>query len=437
LPQTEVVQQDGARSLSVRVEVASRSTARGETVRLTLEGGGRPIETQTPAGRSTARFLVPLAGDGPWQGQVEIAEVYPPGRADALADNVRYFTALVPKPTRVLVVDAAAEKESPVAAAFFVAAAFPKGADGAPPATLTDAAKADAGALKQADAVFWVGSKAAPDPEALERFVADGGGLLWVPAEAKGPDAPMAALLGAAFGPAEDVPAGVTIDPGGYESRLLAAFEGGTGADVSRPVFRRRLALEARGGTAAIRFMDGRPAILARQVGAGRAIALAAGPGRDWGDLATRPEFVVLVHSLVESFSAAERDRNLVHGNIPASSLIAENSLLFPGNWRLGEFPDVPSLPERDRVLYSVNEDPDKTADLVPHVDRLTAAFRADRVQVFDPSQLPARKAVTGRDAGDAAVWVVLVLAAALAAEALLAGRQSAAPTVFARAERG
>jgi hypothetical protein len=99
---------------------------------------------------------------------------------------------------------------------------------------------------------------------------------------------------------------GVTIDPGGYTSDLLAAFEGGTGGDLGAPVFRRRLAFSD--AAAALEFRDGRAAAVEGRVEKGRTLALAAGPSPAWGDLAGRAEFVVLMHSLAGAL-APTRDR--------------------------------------------------------------------------------------------------------------------------------
>jgi hypothetical protein len=149
--------------------------------------------------------------------------------------------------------------------------------------------------------------------------------------------------------------------------------------------------------------MDGRPAILERPVGNGRAMALAAGPARSWGDLATRPEFVVLAHSLVESFRQGQGDRNLVLGRDPAGRNRP------PGNDAAQGGP------------VSLNLHPAETAALAPDLARLKSAFRADRVRVLDPGRVSAAKGIEGPGAGDAAGWVGLALCLALAAEAVVA----------------
>jgi hypothetical protein len=117
------------------------------------------------------------------------------------------------------------------------------------------------------------------------------------------PEAALAVALGVRVAAAEEVADGITIDPGGYTSDLVAAFEGGTGGDLGAPVFRRRLTFTD--APAALAFRDGRAAAVEGRVEKGRTLALAAGPGPAWGDMAGRAEFVVLMHSLAEALAPA------------------------------------------------------------------------------------------------------------------------------------
>ena len=194
-------------------------------------------------------------------------------------------------------------------------------------------------------------------------FVERGGGLVWVPADATPPASALADLLGADVASAEDPADGATLDPGGYLSDLLGAFEGGSSGDLRNPVFRRRLKLTLRTGAEAVRFMDGWPAIVSRTQGAGRAVALAFGPGRAWGDLATRPEFVVLAHSLVEG--------------------------------------------------------------VVPHVERVKEASAADRAKDVAPGEGRPPAPAPAKPASDLVAWLAAALVLVVAAESLASGRMS------------
>ncbi len=214
---------------------------------------------------------------------------------------------------RVIVVDAAGPESARVRSADLMAAAFAGETAGVKQvvrcmaaefniAAVPAAAKQGAGAPSAV--VFWVGSQAPADGKVLEEFLARGGGLVWMPAEVRPPDDQLARVLGIRFAGIGDVRAGITIDPAGYVSDLLGAFEGGTSGDLGAPVFARRL-LVTDGGGDLIRFRDGQAAIIDRCDGAGRIVVLAAGPAPAWGDLAGRAEFVVLMHSLVEALAPA------------------------------------------------------------------------------------------------------------------------------------
>jgi len=214
---------------------------------------------------------------------------------------------------RVIVVNAAGAEAARVRSADLVAAAFAGETAGVKQVVRCMAAKfniaavpaaAKQGAGAPSAVVFWVGSQAPADGKALEEFLSRGGGLVWMPAEVRPPDDRLARVLGVRFAGIGDVRAGITIDPAGYVSDLLGAFEGGTSGDLGAPVFARRL-LVADGGGDLIRFRDGQAAIIDRCDGAGRIVVLAAGPAPAWGDLAGRAEFVVLMHSLVEALAPA------------------------------------------------------------------------------------------------------------------------------------
>ena len=415
LPEAATVEAGGARHLSVQVVLAPRRAGGSETVRLALAGDARSW-TATATETRPARFLVPVAGDGPWQGRVSTAE------PDILGvDSTRYFTAAALPRARLLVVDAGGPDEADPRAAFHVAAAFAADLPGLPMARKTvAAAQATAAALDAADAVFWGGPEGPPDAAALGRFVAGGGGLVWVPAGPDPPAADLAALLGVAFDGTEDLPDGVTMDPGGYASDLLGAFEGGTGADISRPVFRRRLLITPRTAARGVSFMDRRPAVSVRRIGRGRAVALAVGPSRTWGDLGARPEFVVLVHSILESLAKGGPDLNVVLGRSALGRRLGG-----PGHGAVGIAEGGAAGQERS---MSANVDPAETADLGPRPERLKAALPAGKVSELKSVECGVRSAERPSDEiapahrpVDPAAWLAVALAAVLAAEALAA----------------
>ncbi len=154
------------------------------------------------------------------------------------------------------------------------------------------------------DVEFWVGH-IGPGTHG-PCYICNADAVVWVPADPVPPDKSLAQVLDLDTGGIGDVPAGVTIDPEGYTSDLLGAFEAGTSGDLGAPVFRRRVELK---GSPVLRFRDGRAAIVERAFAYEdsdpkvRVVALAFGPAPVWGDLASRAEFVVLMNSLAEALA--------------------------------------------------------------------------------------------------------------------------------------
>ena len=407
LPRVAVVETPEGRRLSLEVDAVTTDAAHGSTVRLALEGGTETFSAQAAAGCGRVRFLVPVSGAGPWQGRVWL------DGADALAvDNERFFTAVAPVAARVLVVNGAEGVEK-VPAAVQIAAAF-AGQDPLVPkeARKVDAGRVEAKDLAASDVVFWVGSPSADRAGLLKAYVEGGGAAVWIPAGASGPGAELAGLAGAEIGDAEAAGDGVTLDPGGYASDLLGAFEGGTAADLAKPVFRSRLVLAAREGRAAVRFADGRPVIVSRAFGRGRMVAFGVGPGEEWGDLGSRPEFVVLMHSLVEALapSGSPRHANRVMGRSGGATEASR-----PGN-----FSASPSPGGGWKGPFSVNVAAEETANLGPEADRLASAFSAERARVCDVSQVLVSEGFTSGSASDAAAWFILPLAVVVLVETLV-----------------
>jgi hypothetical protein len=432
LPRTQVTDAPAGRMLAVEVDVAGPAAL---APRVVLTGAGLDdAASASPHGGTaavpqggTARFVVPVSGDGPWQGEVRLMDAAGSPVADAVAaDNVRFFTAGVPAPVRVLVVDAAAEADARLRSADLVAAAFAGPGPFPTPVTRRTAADAASGApaqvaaadLDAADVVFWVGS-AAPSAGIAGRLAA--ARVVWVPADAASPDAALAGALGIVFEGVAEAPDGVTLDPGGYASPLLEAFEGGTSGDVAAPVFRRRVRLGGEGG-AEVRFQDGTPAIRTRDKGGGRTVLLAFGPATFWGDLAGRPEWVVLVRSLAGAL--APRGRNWANRVLDASAGDQISGVFSgPGNYIL-----APS--EGGPTHVSLNLDAAETADLTPHPERLAAAFADGAATVVnaDSGLETAISGLLGDSGTDLTPYVALVLAAVLAAEGLLSGRHAPRP---------
>ena len=145
-------------------------------------------------------------------------------------------------------------------------------------------------------------------------------------------------------------------------------------------------------------------------------MALAFGPAPAWGDLASRPEWVVLVHSLAEALGPAGDVRTL---NLTMSEAVRAGLPGFrdePGNFSGTDA-------QGRAVWYSVNLDPAETADLRPDAERLAAAFPEGRVHV-ETGDLGAKMPVSGPQGSfgtDLAPYLVAALAAVLALEGAVA----------------
>jgi hypothetical protein len=404
--------------LAVAAEARAALASTPLRVELDVQNAGARAVSETFRGSGRATFRQPVPGPGPWACRVL-------ARADDRLpdDNLRFVTATAAVPARVLVADAAGEAEARVRTADLVEAAFAgetpaaKRVERRPASAVTRADAASAGV------VVWVGS-AAHGAGALAGTAVP---VVWVPADPEPPAAPLAEALGLDLGAARAVDAGVTVDPGGYTSDLLAAFEGGTSGDLAAAVFRRRLTAvepgaEASGGgafAAAARFRDGAPALLdGRGPGGRRVVALLAGPAPVWGDLASRPEWVVLAHSLVEALApgGAAAVRNLTVAEAAEAGLtpVAEAPGNYTGTDAAGR-----------TVHWSVNLDPAETADLRPDPARLKAAFGKAPYRLVRPGTDPLT-AIAGLGGGsgrDLTPLAAAALAAVLLAEGLLAWR--------------
>jgi len=231
-------------------------------------------------------------------------------------------TDRIAAPIRVLIVDAEEAGEG-VNSADLVAATFTGDTNIPKQVTRTKSDEIEVQDLAAANVIFWVGARPqefSPLCKFLEDYLVSGGRAVFIPGSA--PRSPKREIYGPPVTMGESD--GMTIDPDGYTSDLLAAFEGGTSGDLAAPVFRRFLNLHAKenlvthrvvsednGVTqvktlrpeerSVVQFHGGATAIADYLIGRGRVVALAFGPDPYWGDLAGRPEFVVLMQSLAEA----------------------------------------------------------------------------------------------------------------------------------------
>ncbi len=440
-PRVTVVTEDGRPVVCVEAEVRT-TDPKTDILHPSLAINGTHHRGKGFRGSGRVRFRAPRPDEGPWQGEIHIGAgpawgwssspsaknpIPLTGRVDVVSiDNVRYFTASAPQAVHVLIVDAAKEPDARVRSADLVAAVFAGETDAPKHVTRRAVGEVKRTDTASADVVVWVGSAGPPagmSPSARRAA------FVWIPADPEPPPPALAEAVGLTGAEVEATPDGATIDPAGYTSDLLAAFEGGTSGDLAAAVFRRRLRWAGPGTRAggspavAARFRDGAPAILDRRDAQGRVVGLTVGPAPAWGDLASRPEWVVLAHSLVEALAPAGGVRTL---NLTVAEAAGAGLPAFHGE--PGNYHDTDA--QGRAVWYSVNVAPAETADLKADLAGLRSAFAQGRCRVLgewkDPlTAIPGPWGGRGRDLTP---LVVLALAAVLAAEGLLAWWASPRP---------
>ncbi|MGE3538462.1 MAG: BatA domain-containing protein [Candidatus Tectimicrobiota bacterium] len=147
----------------------------------------------------------------------------------------------------------------------------------------------------------------------LQQFVSEGGGLLFFAGNRVDPGRynamfyrsdtlllPLA--LGQPIQMPQEQPMGLaTLQPA---SEAFAAFAGSEGL-LQRGRFYRYLGLEtgeaAPGVHTLLTLQDGRPLLVAKDVGRGRVLLFASSADRDWTDLPTRTAYVPLIHTMLDT----------------------------------------------------------------------------------------------------------------------------------------
>jgi hypothetical protein len=335
-------------TIAATVLGAARSTSRT----LNLEIGGairsrQSVDLKSPGAVATATFNETFAEPGLVQGSVSMPEADP-----LAADNARFFTLQVGSPTQIAVVRTAELPAGVSDAAGLVALALspdPRATTGIFPTLVR--ANALAGDKLKGDAAVFLGDAAGISPEgwaALERFVADGGGLVVllghnVDSEIQsGHSSYMSAaaqqLLGGAIGPVHEATAGTHLTVPSYDVPALALFDAGRNGDLALPLVYRWFELRpAAKSYYPVRVGNNFPALLPATHGSGRVYVLATAPESGWSNLAGQAEFVILMHSLLAAAQGQWREESLfaigypVVVGLPLALVGQSVSLVGPG----------------------------------------------------------------------------------------------------------
>lgn len=289
---------------TLHVRAACQGLAQPPGVRVLANGRelGRAVLDETGAAAVAVRF----AERGTVRLKVELDR-------DALAaDNARYFVADVYDPLSVLLADTQ-ERAYPFESPFYFLKAALEGASKRQVPWLSvseTSARAISDAILQDVGVVVVAGTDIQEEAvaALERYVRNGGALLWILAP-RGLEPKLSPALTLLWGgrtgtlTAARGPEGFRLDPLPYEHSLLAVFDGGRQGDLSEITFRRAagfLAAPESGARTLLAFDRERPALLERALGKGKVLVWTSSFDAEGGELPKHPLFVPFACELLK-----------------------------------------------------------------------------------------------------------------------------------------
>ncbi len=312
--------------LPARVEsriVNSSSRARNDVlVNLTMDGkpaGSRRISI-SPNGATTADFTPLIATPGIHVGRIALTET------DGLTrDNAAEFVVRCRERIKVLVQDAHPTADPSKSESFYLLTAMaPGGEAGSLAPKLRENATFTNLNLRDYDAVALTGASglAPADIGALTEYVKAGGGLLIFPGpatDAKRLNADLKNLLPATLEARKSLKEedAQTLHPDSIPTThpALAVFRDTATMNLSGARFQTYYPLAPVADESAkviLRFGNGDPALVERQVGLGKVIVAASGAGTTWNQLPLKPVYVPYVYQLLSYLGqGATAHRNL------------------------------------------------------------------------------------------------------------------------------
>lgn len=293
--------------------VNSAPAAIDDVIRIRIDG--REVASARIRVPPDGAIDVPIAYRAGRRGSLEVTIDDPQGYA---ADNTRFVALEPPRRTRVRTVTNTAAPQSDeyftraleAAEEYAIDVSTVSGPELAP-------LPAGPAAQHTALALFSTRGLDGRARESVSRFVRDGGGLLvFAGSDVEAP------VLASMVGPSELR----IVDR--HETLALAL------SDVRHPVFRpfgplaanlgqirfdRTWKIEAKGWDVAARFTDASPALIERQLGAGRVMIFASDVGRQWNDFPLHPAFVPFVVEAVRHIAGStERRREYLVADAPS-----------------------------------------------------------------------------------------------------------------------
>ena len=444
---------EGQERVVVTGGVVNHGVDRRAGVAVTLEIGGRPLQTRTvdvdANGSASVTFDPFTPGEGTTRGTVRIA-------GDALAaDDAFNFTVAPRRRLNVVLVDRSGAGRD---TSLYLTRALALGQS--PPFDITP----KSGETVTADDIDRAAIVIVNDApvssltaERLTAFVTRGGGLLVALGERAAWPGNPGDLLAVVPGAPVDRARGTAARLGAldYGHAVFEPFRAPRSGDFSGARFYGyRAVTPASDARVLARFDDGAPALVERRVGAGRVLVWSSTFDLEWNDLALKPVFLPFVHRMALSLAAyAERPAWVTVGEVldPADRATGDAAarqeprvVLTPSGQRVtldGEGPEVLELAEHG--FYEVRAAGREAAPVV------TVAANVDLgesdLTPMDPQDVAA--AATGHAGGSAAaaganavvsdeeqeraqrIWWYLLFAGVvlLGGETLLANRMSRA----------
>jgi hypothetical protein len=433
--------------ITVTAGVANKSAEPANNVPVSLEIGGRQLESRTvtiaPNSTASVTFAQFTLTEPAAHGVVKA------GTDQLQADNTFDFVLNPSQNVSVLVVDSGADQTS----SFYLTRALGIGTTPTFQVETVPAARVTPQMLERRSVVI-VNDTSLPAGLAggpLKAFVERGGGLLIVFGERSTWPQNEAEIFPGTLGPVVDRTdgRGATIGFRDYSHPVFELFKAPRSGDFSAArVLRYRGIAPGPADRVLARFDDGAVAAVERRVGSGRVIAWTTTLNDDWSDLALKPVFLPLVHQLTRYLGQYEQTSSWsTVGQVVDLSVLLKTKtdrvVMTPAGERVQYGAADPAILELNehgayeiRAAAAPGARPDRIAvNIDPAESDLTA---------LDPAELVA--AVTGRAAqataatGEAAaeltpeeaekhqnLWWYLLIAGVLllAAEMVVANRLS------------
>jgi hypothetical protein len=433
-PETAVLDKE-PQAISVQLANFTAKDIDNLEVRFVLGPQPQTRKLHLPTGgtaNATFRYVFQTPGDN--RGRVEAAGCEP----------YWFNTRVMPKIKVVLVDGSMPAGGKPSEAAYYLATAMDPGPDvGSPFECVTRAAgQVGAGELAGAQVAVLLDVKSVPVDvhKALADLLARGGGVFLLPGEhvdAAAFDRDLGDLAPCKLRQIRTARmmrtggAGAALANIDYQHPIFEIFSHPRHGDLSLPKFKRYWEVsDSQLAQVLARFDDNRPAVLARAVGSGMSMMLAACPDPAWTDFARQTTFLPYVWQTLKYLAARTEHKTMytVGDSLPVPD---KYTLLGPD----GKADEVARLGARqcgfytlkdpkgvEVVTFAVNREPAEANPAVVAADEIIAAVQRPEAPTAAGASAAAEAKGQGPQSDDGGLWwwVVLATAVLLAGELVL-----------------